>query len=359
MAAGLTLPAACTATVVRSRDENGLPPMIHAADLYHYHCDPDDHWDLASIYALAYAGLVDLKGILIDYPVRPGLGDPDVMGVAQMNYCTGQAVPAVVGSPHLMKDRNDRQASATTRDHQGIHWLLETLKNSENPLIINVVGAVTNVALASKLKPGLFAEKCKCIYLNAGSGYAGDPPKQEYNVTLDPHAYAAIFDAPCPIYWMPCVHETNVARVGEYGTYYHFRQGDILPHLPAPIQNFFIFMLGRKNSHEWFSYLNGDPERDLLEKHGNNLRGMWCTAGFLHAAGKKITPEGEIVDAGSDAASVFEFRPVRVSCDDLGFTTWEPDDHSKERFIYHVNDPDRYQRAMTLALKNLLMKFSE
>ena len=59
MAAGLTLPAACTAAGVRRGDETCLPPMIHAADLYHYHCDPDDHWDLASIYALAYAGLAE------------------------------------------------------------------------------------------------------------------------------------------------------------------------------------------------------------------------------------------------------------------------------------------------------------
>ena len=52
MAAGLTLPAACTVTGGQRKDETGLPPMIHAADLYHYHCDPDDHWDLASIYAI-------------------------------------------------------------------------------------------------------------------------------------------------------------------------------------------------------------------------------------------------------------------------------------------------------------------
>ena len=32
-------------------------PMIHATDLYHIHCDPDDHWDLATVYALAYSGM--------------------------------------------------------------------------------------------------------------------------------------------------------------------------------------------------------------------------------------------------------------------------------------------------------------
>ena len=47
------------------------PPvgMIHVTDLYRPHVDPDDHWDLASVFALGYRGDVDLKMVLIDYPV--------------------------------------------------------------------------------------------------------------------------------------------------------------------------------------------------------------------------------------------------------------------------------------------------
>ncbi len=158
---------------------------------------------------------------------------------------------------------------------------------------------------------------------------------------------------------MPCVHETNVAKVGEYGTYYYFRQGDILPHLPDPLKNFFIFMLDRKESDQWFTYLKEEPEDDLLLKYGKNNRGMWCTAGFLHAAGKKITAEGEIVDENSAKESIFSFLPVDVSCDDEGFTTWTLNDQSKDRFIYHVNDPENYQQAMAQALKNLLLELPE
>ena len=42
-------------------------PVIHQTDCFHNHADPDDHWDLASQFALAYTGDIDLKGILIDY----------------------------------------------------------------------------------------------------------------------------------------------------------------------------------------------------------------------------------------------------------------------------------------------------
>jgi hypothetical protein len=50
-------------------------PLIHVTDLFHPHGDPDDHFDLASVYALALQGRFDLRGIVIDYPpgFRAGL----------------------------------------------------------------------------------------------------------------------------------------------------------------------------------------------------------------------------------------------------------------------------------------------
>ena len=44
--------------------------VIHQTDLFHHHADPDDHWDLACQYALAYLGKTELKGILLDFPPR-------------------------------------------------------------------------------------------------------------------------------------------------------------------------------------------------------------------------------------------------------------------------------------------------
>jgi len=331
-------------------------PMIHATDLYHIHCDPDDHWDLATIYALGYSEDVDLLGILIDYPSKPDLGDPDVMGVAQMNYCTGLVVPSVVGSPFPMTKRDDTQVEANQIELQGINWLLNTLRKSESPVVINIVGAATNIAVAIKKDPSLFKEKCKAIYLNAGSANAVSDQKLEYNVKLNPLAYAAIFDAPCPVYWLPCTTRTNIGEVGEYGSYYRFIQKDILPYLPKKLKNFFLFMLGQKKSHEWFTYLDGEPEQDLLTQYGSNIRHMWCTAGFIHAAGKKVTPDGDIVPLNSKKESVFSFSPVKVSCSDIGYADWKTDNHSKNRYIFHVNDLSNYQHAMTIALKKLLLQ---
>ena len=43
-------------------------PIIHQTDLFHPHGDPDDHFDLAAVFALAAQGRLDLRGIVIDYP---------------------------------------------------------------------------------------------------------------------------------------------------------------------------------------------------------------------------------------------------------------------------------------------------
>jgi len=341
--------------MVRSAGRDKVP-MIHSTDLYHIHCDPDDHWDLATVYALAYSGNVDLKGILIDYPSRPELGDPDVMGIAQMNYYTGLVVPFVVGSPFPMKSRKDTQSQATNIEIQGVNWLLKTLRESEKPVVINIVGAATNVAVALKKEPELFKKKCKAIYLNAGSANSIKDRKLEYNVKLNPLAYAAIFDAPCPVYWMPCTTRTNIGEVGEYGTYYRFVQKEILPFLPEKLQNFFVFMLAKKESHKWFSYLNGKPETELLNQFGESVRNMWCTAGFIHAAGKKVSPEGELIPGDSEKNPVCSFVPVKASCDDQGYVDWKTDKKPGNRYIFHVDDLNNYQEAMTLAMKELLLQ---
>jgi hypothetical protein len=356
LAASLVTPESFTRVMGSGERTEEHTPIIHATDLYHLHNDPDDHYDLASIYALAYTGNIDLQGILIDYPSRPEHGDPDVMGVAQMNYYTGLVVPAIVGSPYLMKDRNDIQVKSSKIEHQGINWVINTLRKSPSPVVINIVGTATDIAVAAKKEPDLFKEKCKGIYLNAGSAFMGTGNKLEWNVFLNPNAYAAIFDASCPVYWLPCKNEKDAMEVGENGSYYKFLQNDILPYLPKKLQNFFLFMLGRKVSHKWFSYLNGEPEQELLTEFGSKYRNMWCTAGFLHAAGQKVTSAGKIVPVNSKENSVFSFKPMTVSCDDKGNTTWNPANHSENRYILHIDDVNNYQKAMTIALKNLLLQ---
>jgi len=348
-------------------------PVIHVTDLFRPHNDPDDHWDLATVYALAYQGRLELRGVMIDYP-RPEWGnDPDVLAVAQLNYLTGKAVPVLVGSPRWYE--NPRSLSeAAQADLKGVRAMLEILRSSPEPVVINILGSCRDVALAGRLAPEVFAQKCRAIYLNAGSG-TRDPAQAkslEWNVSLDPPAYAAIFELPCPVYWMPCFDALppaagRPARVGPFGTFYRFRQGDVLAHLSPAMQNYFAYMflhgraLGKASDvvplrPDWLHVLLAKPDPALMERLGAMDRAMWCTAGFLHAAGLTVTAEGNLLPLAQARQGVFSFDPVAVSCSREGITIWEPAEGTSNRFIFHVRDVARYEAAMTAALRTVLAR---
>ncbi len=333
-------------------------PLIHVTDLYRPHIDPDDHWDLACVYALARRGDVDLKAIVIDYPpAEPKGHNPDIVAVAQMNRITGLSVPVAVGSPHPMKSRTDTQPYAAKSDLQGVQVILNVLRASEQPALIFVTGSSRDVAVAGKTDSGLFAKKCAGIYLNAGTGLPdkNSSGKLEYNVLLDKVAYAAIFDLPCPIYWLPCFEGTESDGrpvVREYASHYAFRQGEILPSLSQPLRNYFACMFSRRTTCDWLDYLSGTPDNTLLTEQSNKDRHMWCTAGLFHLAGYGISADGQI--QGRDDASVCTFEPVVVTCGEDGIPRWRQDPNSKSRFILYVRDLEHYQSAMTKAMNSLL-----
>jgi len=336
-------------------------PMLNVTDLFRPHMDPDDHWDLACVYALAYRGDIDLKGVLIDYPPENvGGRNPDIAAVAQMNLIAGIYVPVAVGSGLPMKSRNDVQEKALSAHRHGVQMVLDVLRKSPEPVVINILGSSRDVAIAGKKDPELFKAKCAAIYLNAGTGSPKMSPasKLEYNVTLDKYGFSAIFDLPCPVYWMPCFEELGSSRrqqVCEYGTHYMFRQDGILPNLSDMVQNYFAYMFGKYTDNNWMGYLKGAKDEALLSKVGSMYRNMWCTAGFLHAAGYTVSRDGQIVPLTEKRARpVFTFDTVKVKCDDNGLALWLGDDSSKDRFIFHVRDTDNYQSAMTGAMKSLL-----
>lgn len=332
------------------------PIVIHQTDLFHSCNDPDDHWDLACQYALAFRGAIDLHGILIDDPPMD-FGDPAIQAVSQMNYITGLAVPAAVGMP-------EHPQSAAGPGASGVNLVLATLERAAEPVVIHIVGSCRDIAAAVSLNPGLFREACGAIYLNAGA--SSPESKPEYNVALDPLSFAKVLDAPCPVYWLPCFERAPEPPdwrfdMGPYGTYYRFNQGEILPSLSDAMKKYFVYALGKITDNRWLSYLK-DPLNERLFKHFcRQERSMYCTAGFFHAAGLTVTAQGDIVGLGETEKPVFTFEPVEITCDGQGNALWrqrtrQTTEKSSSRYLFHAPDPDRYQTAMTRAMKTLLSR---
>jgi hypothetical protein len=339
-------------------------PTLHVSDLFRPHNDPDDHWDLATQYALALQGKLDLRVVMIDFPQPKRNNTPDICAVAQMNHITGKSVPIVVGSPRV-PSAEELLSGAAAADLAGVRAFLELMRQSPQPVVIHVIGSCRDLALAMRLEPKLFARRCAGIYLNAGSGTPDREKARrlEWNVNLDPASYGAMFDAPCPVYWLPCFEVVSPVaaemwRVAAYGSFYRFRQSDILPHLSDRVQNFFMAMYARGKAADgfWLQELAMPKNAEALAAQGSRDRNMWCTAGFLHAAGLTATKSGAIVPLRSARDAVFTFEPIRVKCSAAGVTEWTKDPRSKNRFILRVTDVEHYQSAMTAALKSLLMK---
>src|SRR5512143_855984 len=144
---------------------NGL---IHCTDLFRPHADPDDHFDLATVFALAAQGRFELLAVMVDHPPEGMAADPDVQAVAQLTRMTGLPVPVLTGTPHRLEpDEAARPERAA--ETGGVRALLKILRGSPRPVAISIVGSARDVALAGRLDPKLFASKCVGIYLNSGS----------------------------------------------------------------------------------------------------------------------------------------------------------------------------------------------
>ncbi len=351
-----------------SGGESARMPLIHVTDLFHPHGDPDDHFDLATVYALALQGRCALHGIVIDYPPGFRAGDPAVVAVAQMNRMTGLTVPVAIGTPRKLTGRTDALLDAPSCDTTAIRFLIEQLRASERPVALTCVGSAADIVVAAMREPQLFREKCAGVYLNSGSAHdnPAKPKQLEYNVGLDPAGYAAMFDLPCPLYWFPCWNTTEIRQSGEVGSFYWLPHREALSGISNSAANFFAYMFSKSTEPKWLRAMNSPPPDELWEKILSGMRGMWSTASVLAAAGLTVSGDGRIVASEETDDAVFRLKPVRVTCTDDGRTVWQRTEQSpaagasagaQARWMLSVTDVARYPSAMTRAVHDLLKTF--
>ena len=249
-------------------------PIIHSTDLFHPHDDPDDHYDLATLFAMKE---FDIKGVILDLGERQA-GRPGRIPLEQMMHITGRKVPYAVGLNRSLRSPADAARDADERFQAGIRLILSVLGNSRDKVVIHTGGSCRDVAAAFNREPKLLAEKVRAVYIDIGTG--PDGVQDEYNVKLDPLAYLRLLQSGLPIYWCPCF-----GRQG-YATFYEADQARLLGDCSEPLRNYFVYCL-TKSPADPIAFLSSGPHPLPA---GN--RSMWCTAGLLHAAGRKIYPRG-------------------------------------------------------------------
>lgn len=326
--------------------------LIHITDLYHPHNDPDDHYDLAQVFALHKCGAIDLQHVIIDYPKMDDRWAPALASVYQLNDLTGSNVHVTLGADtRLYVGKPELWKEAPISNTQAAETILKILQTSEEKVFITIVGGCLDTAIALERSPETFREKCAGIILNAGSGIP--TVEKEWNVMLGLTEYSKIFEAPCPVYWNPCMHSMECWS-GEFGTHYRFLQKKMWQKLSPQLLNYFLYILTHSQNPLFLKVLHETPDPEAVAAYGEMYRDMYCTGSIFDIAGKTVTTDGRIADKETVSNPVFEYRPVKASPTPEGDTIWEYDETSTDRFMFCVNDTACYDNAMAEALGDLL-----
>lgn len=321
--------------------------VLHQTDLFLPPADPDDHYDLATQFALAAAGRIRLAGVLFDAPPvqRPEL-EPAIGSLGQLSAASGIATPFMIGRPSPLGEAGDGLGP-------GASFVLAALEASAETIDVHVVGSCRDIAEAARYAPELFQAKCRRLYLNAGSSSATPDAagRREYNIEMDVEAFRSVFETPCDIYWMPCFTRTGERVVSEFSTHWSFDQRAFLERLSGPLRTYFDYALDFDPSRPWYASIRSGahgPVPDALAER----RSMWCTAGFLHSAGLNVDGAGHL--RADRVPGVYEFVDADWGVTEAGHVSWKRSASTTGRKIFRVRDARRYEAAMTAALAALM-----
>ena len=273
-------------------------PVIYSTDLYHPHHDPDDHFDLATIYALDE---LDIKHIILDN-ARGGQDDnPGTVPVRQMNHITGRSIPTATGLGRPLRSPGDKALDQPERWQQGVRRIIEILRESPKKVTIITVGSVRDVAAAYNREPDLLRRKVDRLLMFIGNATTDPPPPDqmfrgmEYNVSLDPLAYVRIMRSDLPVYWAPCFGQDG------YTTIWRARRRDLLAQASGPVKNFFFYMWDKNRTDDPVAYLSRHVERPVPKGD----RWMWCCAVFAWVGGRQFV---RVADQDSTECRAVSYR---------------------------------------------------
>ena len=315
-------------------------PVIYSTDLMHPHDDPDDHFDVASLYSIPEA---DLRAIILDQGDRQSQR-PGFKPVWQLNYLTGRHVPSAIGLRDKLKFPDDAGLDQAAEFQNGVNLILQTLQDSQEKVAIIFVGSARDVVAAYNRRPDLFRKKVRSIH--GFIGEASNPAYQEWNVKLDPQAFIRLIRSDLPFYWIPCFDGGEWMNHGN-ASFWKIKHKDVLERTSEPIERFFLYML-RQSTDDPIKYLwlpTPAEERDWLM---NGARNMWCGALLGLALNRPLLWEGR---------EVVGFEPVSVTIDDNAVVHYGTGRGSRTVMRFIIKDKSHYSEAVTRATARLLEAF--
>ncbi len=329
-------------------------PVIYCTDLFHPHEDPDDHFDLACLYAIPQ---LDVKVIILDQGRRQQKQSGSV-AIRQMNSITGRNISWEIGLADPLTDREDTGVGQAKEYQGGVDRILSILAESDRPVSIVTVGSVRDVAAAFNRSGDLFRKKVGRLMIFIGE--ASRPGFVEYNVSLDVHAFRRIMESGLPIYWVPCFDGGLWQNQGK-ASYWKTTQAELLGEVNKRIMNYFIYALSH-STEDPVLFLN----RPITSEQASGIlgldRNLWCTAIFGDLADIRIWESNKRYyladrdDNHGNPVELFQFEEIRCSVDERGNVITDPTGTLKiNRF--RILDQATYPAIMTQVTARLLASF--
>ena len=335
---------------------NRSVPVIYCTDLFHPHDDPDDHFDLATLYAMPE---LDIKGVVLDQG-RKQLERPGRIPVSQMNKITGRNVPAAIGLADPLKSPDDQALDQPAQFQGAVELIIQTLRASTRPVCIAALGSVRDVVCAFNREPGLFRTNVAMVL--AFIGEASDGKFLEYNVGLDPQAFVGLMRSGLPVYWVPCF-DGGLWQNRGHASFWRASQRALLEGATPEVIQYFIYAL-EKESAEPLAFLSRPVEPERQARLFAGTRNLWCAAVLGVMSGREVVFDGSkwtsVLPQSNRAAAVagrkplFEFPEVEVLVSDAGAVSCGkvPGSHKVRRF--EVRDSAQYEQGMVEATTALL-----
>ncbi len=331
-------------------------PVIYCTDLFHPHDDPDDHFDLATLYAMPE---LDIKGIVLDQG-RKQLERPGRIPVSQMNRITRRAVPAVIGLSDPLKSPGDKALDQPAQFQRGVEFIVQTLRASAKPVCIATLGSVRDVACAFNREPELFRTNVAMIL--AFIGEASDTKFQEYNVGLDPQAFVGLMRSGLPVYWVPCF-DGGLWQNRGHASFWRASHRALLEGAAPEVIQFFIYAL-EKETCDPLAFLSQAVEPARQARLFAGTRNLWCAAVLGVMSGRQVVfdgakwtcvlPETNRSGAAAGWVPLFGFSDVEVSASDNGVLSYSKGPGSQKVKRFEVRDPAHFEQGMLQATAALL-----
>jgi len=346
-------------------------PVIDITDLYHPPQDPGDNFDLIMPYGLPE---IDLRAIILDateefrHPVanadrpehwdRAGPRDPGIIPVTQLNYIFGRAVPCAVGPFRRMTWPGDRLLDVPRFQQRGIELILETLRDSREPVAILSFGSARTLAAAYNREPDLLRAKVRRIYLSAG---ATSPEFPEWNILLDPQAIVCLLRSDLPIALYPCGTKDGACGYDRHNSFWELPDLGFVARMHPQLRRYLGFAIDRVVRMDFLRALDQELSPEVMERTYARRHNVWETAVWAEVAGRRLVRRADgshVLVAATEVAPTDvvlpnDLRPCRVQVPDDGFYSMALTDQPTNVFLYDRGDPYTNETALREALPAL------